>query len=144
MSMRGWIAGIPVLMMISGCQVHRVAPYDAQFVSDAVTLQTDYDVLAYTLRNPPPGTKLTYDGNKAAYNRINADLNVLATQAGAQDQNQRMVEEVQIVAATVREMETTHQRQGTLSPDFVQEKAATVDQQIGILIRSENDKRALR
>jgi hypothetical protein len=137
-------AAVLPALLVAACQVHQVAPYDAQFVRDAVALQTDFAVLTHTLRNPPPGTKLSYSANKAAYNRINADLDVLATQAGAQNHNAQMIEEVQIVTATIQEMQATHRRTGHLAPDYVQEKAVTVDQQIGILIRSENDKRALK
>lgn len=135
--------GILGLLLLAACHTQLVAPYDDQFVKDAVTLQTDFDMMVETLKNPPPGTKLSYDANKFAYNKINTDLKVLETQARAHQNNDIMIKEVGIVAQQIKEVEAKHRDMKQLSPEYLDEKSQTVDQQIGILIRSEIDKKAL-
>lgn len=135
--------GMIMLLTLTACHLNLVAPYDDQLVKDAVTLQTDYDTLAQTLRNPPNGANVEYDANKAAYNKINVDLSGLLTQAQAHTNNEAMIDLVDKLTKVVREMEADHKNKGRISIAYLDGKQATVDQQIGILIRTETDKKAL-
>ncbi len=132
-----------VLLTLAACHINLVAPYDNQFAKDAVTVQTDFDTLVQTLRNPPNGTNVTYDANKASYNKVNVDLSRLLTQAQTHTNNQSIIDQATKLAGVVREVEATHKREGHLSTDYLDDKQGTVDQQIGILIRTETDKKAL-
>ena len=134
---------VALVLTLAACHINLVAPYDDQFVNDAVTVQTDFDTLIQTLRNPPNGTSVTYDANKASYNKINVDLSRLVTQAQTHTNNQPMIDQTTTLAGVVREVEATHRRTGHLSIAYLDDKQETLDQQIGIVIRTETDKKAL-
>ena len=141
LSLRGGI--VLMLLTLTACHINLVAPYDDQFVKDAVTVQTDFDTLMQTLRNPPNGTDLGYNANKTAYNKIEVDLSGLLTRAQAHTNNQPIIDQVNKLTQVVRELEVTHKRDGHLPAAYLDEKQATVDQEIGIIIRTEIDKKAL-
>jgi hypothetical protein len=132
-----------LMLMLTACHVNLVAPYSDQVVRDAVAVQTDFDTLAQTLRDPPTGTNVGYDANKAAYNKINVDLTGLLTRAQANPNNQAMIDSINKLIAEVQKMEAEHKTNGHLSAAYLETKQATIDQQIAILIRTETDKKAL-
>src|SRR5271154_2421364 len=72
---------VTLVLTLAACHINLVAPYDNQFVKDAVTVQTDFDTLVQTLRNPPNGTNVTYDANKASSTKVKLALTGLQTRA---------------------------------------------------------------
>jgi len=132
-----------VFLLLTACHLQLVAPYNSQFVADAVTVQTDFDVLVQTLLEPPTSSSSEYGANKIAYNKLNADLIGWLTRAKAYPHNEPSVESINKLTLEIYRMETNHKNHGHVSPSYLEDKQAIIDQQIGILIRTETDKKAL-
>ena len=64
-------------LFLAGCQVKLVPDYDEEFNKATIATQKEVASFLQGQINPTSTTDLTYEGNKAAYNKIRVDLREL-------------------------------------------------------------------
>jgi hypothetical protein len=131
-----------LLLVVGGCHIKLVSEYDDNFVQAATSTQKAIGTLLQTLKNPPSGTDVTYNGNIATYNKIDVDINGLLVLASAHQNNDATIAQVNRLVSMVRDLESLHKKTDALSPAFLTQEQQDMNTAFTLVIRTENNKRA--
>ena len=102
------ITALLLILFVGGCHIQLVSEYDEDFVRTATGVQKEIGMLLQTLKNPPSGTDVSYQGNIPAYNKIIVDLNGLLILAGAHRNNEETVAQVKQMIQIFNELPERH------------------------------------
>jgi hypothetical protein len=130
-----------LLLFVGGCHIQLVSEYDEDFVRTATGVQKEIGMMLQTLKNPPSGTDVSYQGSISAYNKISVDLNGLLILAGAHRNNEETVAQVKQMIQIFDEIPERH-RTKSLSAAYLDLKQQTISRGFSLIIRTENDKKA--
>ena len=131
-------------LFLAGCQVKLVPDYDEEFSKETIATQKEVASFLQGQINPTSTTDLTYEGNKATYNKIRVDLNTLFVLASSVEGNEATVDQVNTLIASMNELQERHQRQGRLSAGYLEEKQPALMKMFVVIIRTQNAKKAAR
>jgi hypothetical protein len=137
------VSPIVLLLLVGACHIKLVSDYDDNFVKAAAVAENEISTFIQSMKNPAPGTNLTYAGNIATYNKIEVDLNSCLVLASSHENNVQTIAQINTVIDRVHAMAARH-RAGPLSPAYLDQKQKDISLLISIVIRTENDKKAAK
>ncbi|KJY93457.1 hypothetical protein TW84_03740 [Vibrio neptunius] len=130
----GWIAAC--LMLLSGCTLRLVAPYDPQTVQQAQSIERDIDYF-YLSMQALPESQRRYEDFAPQYLNIDAGVRGLERRQQRREQNQETIKQAQILADFWQQDMRAHKKKQTLSDFLIKRRIDQYERLIDALIRGE-------
>ncbi|MDA0118221.1 hypothetical protein [Vibrio sp. T11.5] len=130
----GWIAAC--LILLSGCTLRLVAPYDPQTVQQAQNIERNIDYL-YLSMQALPESERRYREFSDQYLNIDVSVRGLARRQERREQNQESLNQAQILADFWQQDMKAHQQKQTLSDFLIKRRLDQYERLIDALIRGE-------
>ncbi|MCC2521576.1 hypothetical protein [Vibrio coralliilyticus] len=130
----GWIAAC--LILLSGCTLRLVAPYDPQTVQQAQSIERDIEYLYLSMQALPESERL-YARFTEQYLKIDVSVRGLERRQARREQNQETLAQAQTLAKFWQQDMKTHQQKQTLSDFLIKRRLDQYKRLIDALIRGE-------
>ena len=116
-------------LLLTGCAVRLIAPYDQNLDTTMTQVQQDTETFFTQLQFADPVNDGSYDKTKAFYLHTEPTLRTLLTRAQAAPKSQAVADQIGNLLATMELLRTTHQRDTTLNPTLIDLERATLESQ---------------
>lgn len=116
--------GLLLPLVLTGCAVHLIAPYDPVLDQTMVGVQQDTEFFFNRMAEAQGVDADTYARNAEFYLRTEATLTTLLLRAQAVPKSTVVADQLRNLEATVERMQATHRRDGTLSPTLIGDERA--------------------
>ncbi|NRF64055.1 hypothetical protein [Vibrio coralliilyticus] len=130
----GWIAAC--LILLSGCTLRLVAPYDPQTVQQAQSIERDIEYLYLSMQALPESERL-YARFSEQYLKIDVSVRGLERRQARREQNQETLKQTQTLVQFWQQDMKTHQQKQTLSDFLIKRRLDQYKRLIDTLIRGE-------
>ncbi|MBN3492613.1 hypothetical protein [Vibrio neptunius] len=130
----GWIAAC--LMLLSGCTLRLVAPYDPQTVQQAQSIERDIDYLYLSLQALPESER-RYREFSEQYLNIDVNVRGLERRQQRREQNQETIKQAQTLVQFWQQDMRAHKKKQTLSDFLIKRRIDQYERLIDALIRGE-------
>ncbi|MCG9677788.1 hypothetical protein [Vibrio sp. Isolate24] len=130
----GWLAAC--LLLLTGCTLRLVAPYDLQTVQQAQSIERDIEFLYLSLQALPENERL-YSRFADQYLKIDVNIRGLERRQARREQNQETLKQAQTLVQFWQQDMKTHQQKHTLSNFLIKRRLDQYQRLIDALIRGE-------
>ena len=130
----GWLAAC--LLLLTGCTLRLVAPYDLQTVQQAQSIERDIEFLYLSLQAVPENERL-YSRFADQYLKIDVNIRGLERRQARREQNQETLKQAQTLVQFWQQDMKTHQQKHTLSDFLIKRRLDQYQRLIDALIRGE-------
>ncbi|MCG9681561.1 hypothetical protein L1D31_03180 [Vibrio sp. Isolate23] len=130
----GWLAAC--LLLLTGCTLRLVAPYDLQTVQQAQSIERDIEFLYLSLQALPENERL-YSRFVDQYLKIDVNIRGLERRQARREQNQETLKQAQTLVQFWQQDMKTHQQKHTLSNFLIKRRLDQYQRLIDALIRGE-------
>ncbi|USD34650.1 MULTISPECIES: hypothetical protein [Vibrio] len=130
----GWLAAC--LLLLTGCTLRLVAPYDLQTVQQAQSIERDIEFLYLSLQALPENERL-YSRFADQYLKIDVNIRGLERRQARREQNQETLKQAQTLVQFWQQDMKTHQQKHTLSDFLIKRRLDQYQRLIDALIRGE-------